>query len=241
MCWSAKASLSSFIIGWVSCIILIIRNKPMDRYYGLFFMFVLSMQFFEFLIWLDQPEKGSQDCETSQYKGKLNNIVSQVSAIQNLLQPFIGGILVIIFLKNKLILPFSVVLILFCIYFISLVIWIFTSKLYKKTLCTIPSCGNCKSSSIKKNHHLQWQWTQPSFTGKWIWIMYFIYLIIVIVMLSKTWGGLGLGIFLAISAGLSFTIYPLKKAAGSWWCVMATAGPIIKLLIPPAGLCNNVY
>ena len=232
MCWSAKASLSSFIIGWFLCLALIIRNKPMDRVWGIFFMFVITMQLLEFLIWLDQPKQGSTDCATGKYKGKLNNISSQIASVQNLLQPVMGGVLAIIFLPADKLLYSPIILgIVITIYFTAIIVWVFQQKLYKKTLCTIP-CDKTGCNS----HHLQWQWVEDNY----IWPGYFISLILVLVALSKTKGGLYLTLFLVITCIIASTVYPFKQAVGSWWCVAAILGPLLKLLIPSKNLLQNV-
>jgi hypothetical protein len=227
MCWSAKASLASFIIGWSLSITLIVRNKPMDRLWGFFFMFVTSMQFFEFLIWLDQPESGSSSCESGKYKGKLNNTVSQLSSIQNFLQPLVLGILSLLFIpSNGMFINPTIIIVLLSIYFITVVSWIIKEKLYTKKLCTIP-CVNTGCN----NHHLQWQWTQPEFSKNYIWVMYFSMLVVFLIAISKTPWGLNLGIFLLVTFAFSAKIYPYKKAVGSWWCVAAVLGPIVKLIL----------
>jgi len=227
MCWSSKASLIFFIISWSLSLTLIIRNKPFDRLWGLFFMYVTTMQFFEFLIWLDQPEKDSSDCNTGKYKGKLNNTVSQIASIQSFLQPICLGILGLIFIPpNKSVINRNVFITLLCIYFGVLIIWIFKEKLYSKKLCTIP----CKETGCN-NHHLQWQWIDSKYTGKYIMITYFILLLISAINISKINGGLYLGLFLLFSFIISSAVYPFNKAIGSWWCVSVVLGPLVKLFL----------
>ena len=237
MCWNKPASLTTFILGWSLSLLLILRNKPMDKIWGLFFMFVTSMQLLEFLIWSDQPKNKSLNCNDGKWKGKLNNIASQIASIQNLLQPVISCIILLVFLpRDKFLFPPVILASIILIYFITIVVWIFTNKLYKKTLCTIP----CSESGCN-NHNLNWQWIQDSFSGKAIWYGYFISLLIILVVQSKTKGGLYLSVFLILTCIISATVYPFKKAAGSWWCVMAVMGPMIKLLIPADNLFDNVF
>jgi hypothetical protein len=228
MCWSSKSSLIFFIIAWIFSITLIVRNKPLDRLWGLFFMYVTSMQFLEFLIWLDQPEKESSDCKTGKFKGKLNNTVSQIASIQNFLQPIWSGILGLIFIPpDKNVINRKVFIILLCIYFVLLIIWVFKQKLYSKNLCTIP----CKEAGCK-NRHLQWQWIDSKYSGKYVMIMYFILLVITMINISKVSGGLFLALFLLFSFIISSSVYPFNKAIGSWWCVSVVLGPLVKLLLP---------
>lgn len=200
-------------------------------------MLVTLMQFFEFLIWLDQPSNGTDDCSKGKYKGKLNNVVSQISSIQNLLQPLFLGVLSLFFIpKEKFLINQTVFIVLITAYFISVVSWVFKEKLYKKTLCTIP----CSDTGCT-NHHLQWQWIKDDYSGKAIWIMYFIFIIITSLNISKIKGGLYLALFLFITFIISSTIYPFKKSIGSWWCVSVVIGPLIKLLLPTNEMYNNVF
>jgi hypothetical protein len=237
MCWSKGASLISFIIGSAASIALIIRNKPLDRLWGIFFLFVITMQLFEFLIWSDQPKNGSTDCETGKYNGKLNNAVSQISSIQNFLQPFIIGILILFFISNDKILVKPIVLkISLAIYFIGIIVWIFNKKLYQKKLCTIP----CKETGCY-DHNLQWQWTFTEYSGSYLWFMYIFLMIFTCSVMSKVKGGLYLTIYLVITLLISLFVYPFKKSVGSWWCVLAVLGPVVKLLIPADKLEDNVF
>ena len=234
MCWNKPASLTTFIIGWSLSLLLILRNKPMDKIWGILFMFVTSMQLLEFLIWSDQK---NGNCNDGKFKGKLNNVASQIASIQNLLQPVIGGVILLVFLpRDKFLFSPVVFALIILIYFITIVVWIFTNKLYKKTLCTIP----CSKSGCQ-NHNLQWQWLKDDFSGKYIWYGYFISLLVLLIAQSKTKGGLYLSIFLILTCIISATVYPFKKAMGSWWCVMAVMGPMIKLLIPADNLLDNVF
>ena len=226
MCWSAKTSLTSFILGYCICSILLIRNRPYDRFWGLFFMFVITMQLLEFLIWLDQPKKGTSDCSTGKYRGKLNNVASQIAVYQNLLQPVALMILIIIFYqKEKLLVSKTVLIVSMTIYMIILLIWTCKKTMFKKILCTIPCQKSCNT------HHLQWQWLRPSIAGWIIWTFYFVMLIVGLLSITKTISGAGLGVFLLLSLLIASFVYPFKRAAGSWWCVMAVVGPLVKIVL----------
>ena len=51
MCFDAKTSMSTGLIGLALSAFLIIRNNPNDRYLGIFFLTVTPMQFLEYLMW----------------------------------------------------------------------------------------------------------------------------------------------------------------------------------------------
>lgn len=236
MCWSAEVSLISFIIGFVASIILIIRNKPMDRVWGLIFMFIIFMQLLEFLLWLDQPTKNSSDCNSSPYKGKLNRTVSLIATFFNLLQPLFSCLVVLFFIPKKdLTFSHTVLIIALSIYSIGFVIWLFDKKIYNKKLCTIPCQTDCN------NHHLQWQWTDRNYVGEYIWILYYMLSLVVLSSLIKIKGGLYLTVFIALTFVLSLTVYPFKKAFGAWWCVMSVLGPIVKLILPSVNMNSPVF
>lgn len=230
MCWSWQASLVGFILGSGLSITLIIRNKPWDRLWGFLFLFVIFMQFLEFLIWLDQPSSG-KDCTTGRYEGKLNNIASQIGAVQNFLQPTVGILLTILLIPKKDTVTNSQMMnIIFLVISItSVIVWIFTKKSYKTTLCTIP-CNGCN------NHHLRWQWadeaTVPFYAGNTIWWIYRITVVLILLNICKTRGGVILSLYFLLTYILSATIYPFNQAIGSWWCVSAVGGPLLKLLLP---------
>jgi hypothetical protein len=179
------------------------------------------MQFLEFLIWLDQPSSG-KDCTTGRYKGKLNNIASQIGAVQNLLQPTFGILLTILLIPKKDTVTNSQMMnIIFLVISItSVIVWLFTKKLYKTTLCTIP-CDGCN------NHHLKWQWVDENI----IWWIYWITVVLFLLNICKTRRGVILSLYFLITYILSATIYPFNQAIGGWWCVSAVGGPLLKLLL----------
>jgi len=185
------------------------------------------MQLFEFLIWKDQPKKGTNSCKTGKYKGNLNSVISKISAIQNLLQPVIYGIIILSLVpKKNLSVNSNIIIVSIVLYMIALIVWIMKTNLISKKLCTKPCKDECD------NHHLQWQWVKDKFSGKLMWILYFSLLAFMLFCTIKNTGGLILAVFLVISCLLSLTVYPLRKAAGSWWCLLAVLGPILKFLIP---------
>jgi len=228
MCWSKNSSLLSFIIGISACVYLYIRNLKGDRMYSIFFTFVLFMQFLEFLIWSDQPQKiGDNLCKTAPYKGELNNAASQVASFQNLLQPVFGGIVALYFTngKNEEFFPRSVLKFLIVSYLIGIVFWVLLKRVYSKKLCTIPASGG---------HHLQWPWITKKVAGNCIWVGYFLTLGVVLLSIVKIPGGKTMALYLLISMLISMSVYPFRKAAGSWWCVSAVGAPLLKVLFPNA-------
>jgi MFS family permease len=192
------------------------------------------MQFLEFLIWVDQP-KFNYSCDSGPHRGKLNNFASQFASIQNLLQPFCGGVLALIYIKH-IDFPFPpiILIILLIIYAIIIIIWVFREKLYTQKLCTVPR-GSCQ------NHHLKWPWLNKDKVGKYIWPAYYTMLLFSIIVLLRVQGGIILAGYLIITCIISMTIYPFKKASGSWWCVAAIGGPLLKLLLPSSNMNQKIF
>ena len=55
MCFSAKSSISTFILGTTASIILLFTSKnPTNRHLGLFLIAVNLMQLLEYWMWIDQ-------------------------------------------------------------------------------------------------------------------------------------------------------------------------------------------
>ena len=54
MCYSAESSIISFIIGFSSCLYLLQSKNNTNKHIGLFLLSVITIQFLEFLMWIDQ-------------------------------------------------------------------------------------------------------------------------------------------------------------------------------------------
>ena len=221
MCFSAKTSITSFLIGWFCSIFLIFRNKEGDRLFGFIFLWVNLMQLLEYLMWIDQK------CE------KLNNIASQLAWFQNIMQPLIGFIVIFLYIfkgktfkerNKKSLIPIPILLIAFSLYAIYFIFWIIKNKPYKTNFCTKPCGGSCN------NHYLQWPWTTKF--DKKIWVFYFAACLLFLITSIKNKAGLFLGVFLILTAIISSSIMPFKNSFGSSWCVFSIAGPLLKIIIP---------
>lgn len=66
MCWSAKSSLTAYIVGTIASVALLWYGNSVDKNIGLFFLAVVQMQLIEFFIWRDQK------C------GRVNNLASRM-------------------------------------------------------------------------------------------------------------------------------------------------------------------
>ena len=220
MCWSAQASFTTFCIGSILSLILIIRNAPYDRLFGIFFLWVILMQLLEYLMWRDV------DC-----KGNLNNVASQMAWFQNLTQPIVGGLLILAYVytgqslkdKNKKSpLPFQLFCSILVAYTFTFLWWIFTKKPYKDKFCAQP-CDD---------HHLQWPWAKKENYGSYIWISYYIAFAAIIIASLRNKAWLILSAYLVVTCLIAALFLPFSKSMGSWWCVFAIGGPLLKLFLP---------
>jgi hypothetical protein len=109
MCFSAKVSLFTFLLGFVSSILCVTLGKIMDMVIGLLLGYVSLMQFIEYLLW------NHQKCDN------YNKTISIIGMILNHAQPIVLGIILLYvsnpFPKNK--------------YIILIIMFIYT-------LCAIP-------------------------------------------------------------------------------------------------------
>lgn len=210
MCWNSTSSLTSFIIGYIICLILYIRNKPYDRFYSLFLIYVLSIQFFEYLMWKDQ------DCNN------LNNISNQILTPVILLQPLVLSILSLFFIKFNNTTK-NILIITSVISLIITIISYFTMKPYTKNLCSKPYNDGCNS--------LIWEGLE---TNKEINIANYFGLLSIIFICLLIINNKYLNIFviyLVITFLVCLIIKPFKNSFGSHWCFFAIGLPLIKLFI----------
>lgn len=210
MCWNATSSLTSFIIGYITCLILYIRNKNYDRLYSIFFIWILSVQLLEYFMWIDQ------ECK------KLNNVSNQILCPMILLQPIVLSILSLYFINfnslTKHILVISTI-----ISFIVVIVSYIIIAPWKKTMCSKPHDNTC--------HSLKWPWINKNvilntinYFGLFAIILFFyyktknIYLIIFV-------------IYFILSLLVTLTIKPFNKSQTSHWCFLAVGLPLLKLVI----------
>lgn len=210
MCWNATSSLTSFIIGYSICLILFIRNKEFDRYYSVFFLWILSVQLFEYLMWIDQ------ECKST------NNISNQILCPMILLQPIVLAFISLYFIKfdtlttNILVISTIISLIVFIVSYITMGTW-------KEKQCSKPKDNQC--------HSLQWPWLKKN--GLINTINYFTMLVILFIILYFT-NNIYLRIFviyLLATLLISVTIKPFNNSDYSHWCFFAIGLPLLKLII----------
>ncbi len=206
MCWSAEASLAFFVVGWAASGILICRDAAMDRFWGIFFLWVTAMQFLEFLMWRDQQ------C------GALNNAASQAAWAQNLAQPLVGLALALAYVRyspgaRQALVGVAVA------YAACVLAWAVTAKPFAEHLCARADEA-CSGS-------LRWPWARDF--PKWVWGAYFAAFGVLVLATWKNRSARVMCLYLCATLAVAAAFTPFEKALGSWWCVFAVGGPVLKL------------
>ena len=157
MCFSKEVSLGTFIIGAIGATLLYSLNTKIDKILGIFFFYVILMQFVEYILW------NNLTCNI------INKITSIIAIILNETQPIIMALL-LLYNYN---LPNKTYIILFTIlYFIMMVLY----DLQTKTLCTLKNEFN----------HLEWGWHFLNMYV-FVYIIYLLYLSYIILSIPFNW------------------------------------------------------
>jgi len=140
MCFNSKTSLTTFILGVLTAILLLVYGTPIFKKenitLSIFSFFIVVMQLFDYLFWIDL---------NNQYG--INKITTLVASIINPSQPIILYIIKLLVYRPR---HFNfndyLLLLLNCIYTINVIIG-YISFVKKGDLIT-----------RKKNNHLKWKW-----------------------------------------------------------------------------------
>ena len=204
MCFSAPSSIGAFIVGIIGSYLLYnYGNKKYEKenqIYSIFLLYVIFMQLFDFIFWIDQKNKWN-----------LNHIFTYIAPFFNLSQPLLLYILKIIYNKPKMNGIWDyLVLILNVIY--AIVFLIGYCQFIKNTKPLL---------ILEKNGHLEWSWLKYSN------MLYFVAFIINIFYTSKMNYSIlsALVIFLALFLSSKLN----TKFVGEIWCFTASIGSLILL------------
>lgn len=215
MCFSADASLFSFMFGLLSSILLIrCGNKQSIRTnytIGYFFMFVSLMQLIEYSLWNDQ------ECQCG-----INRIGSIFGPIFNHLQPVIFLILANIFIKSAKIVS-NKILIITNILYLCYVSYKYIEYIGKpENLCTFTNADG----------HLDWNWKRG--------FNYLFYFSINLINIINYCGNINVLMSMIFSYLLLFTsILNFNKNIGEIWCLLVTGVPLVNLVMQRIFNINN--
>jgi len=201
MCFSAKISILTFIIGFISSFLCFTLGKIIDKIVGLFFAFISLMQIIEYLLW------NHQICDN------YNRIVSICGMILNHMQPVVLGIIILLMntsLKKRWLIKLIII-----IYLCFIVPYSIQFINNKDIQCT-----------IKNKKHLEWKWNSMNYYT----LIYFIYILALSLIFIVGLPTIKLGIFASlyvVFTYLSSSYFYSDSSVGALWCFYILFTPLI--------------
>jgi hypothetical protein len=206
MCFSERISLLAFIFGIIGSILVYTLGGPSNKIISLFFAFVSLMQLIEFFLWRHQI------CDN------YNKLLSKIGMLLNHLQPFILGLLVIIF-NNKNSNIYYIYLILF-LYSCGIIPYSLQYKNINNLQCTILNI---------KTQHLSWEWNKLNY-GAIIYTLFFCTALISIFYIGLPNKILKINAIIIIIITYLSSAIIYRNHVGSLWCFYTVFIPIIYYL-----------
>lgn len=205
MCFSAEASIQSFIAGIIGSYLTISLGSVDDKIIGYFLGFVSLMQGIEYLLW------NHQKCD------KYNQFLSYSGMILNHIQPIVFAIIILYF--NPKTEYTKTICSLIIIY--TLVIIPYSLQYVKEKTCTLKS---------KCHPHLVWNWNNMKYANiRYITFISVVCLTSILGFPNKIIGIMG-AIGLLVSYTTSKIVYP-KDAVGALWCYYIAFVPLIYYML----------
>ena len=205
MCYNKETSITTYIIGSLASLYLIIKKDIQYKIIGAFFLYVIQIQMIEYLLWVHHVK-----CDA------YNINISTIGSILNNLQPIVLFLLIkylnpIIYKKNK-----NFIDMLIGVYIINLLLYCL--NIYPMD-CTI----------LDNSNHLYWKWNHKKNA-----LLFYIIFIIVQILLSYLGFAYPFNIFCTLILLGSFLIskymYGNTKAVGAIWCWYAALVPVFILM-----------
>ena len=201
MCWNANASLTSFILGTlINISVMLYFKNTIVAVICIVWQWVLIMQISEYFIWKGQDNK--------QYKSA--SLGTRASLIFNITQPLV--VFLCFILNSKVKMSFKIIASIVILFYVSfMLINLNKQKEYK----SLKPSSNCKHMS------LQW-WSDIKYGG----IIYCITLITILLLLLRP---LSISIFMASYLIITLLISSIFYSCGqsSMWCWLVIPFPII--------------
>jgi len=204
MCFNYQVSLFTFSIGVIFSIFLIkygnTKYSLENKVFGIFLIFISSIQFMDFLFWIDIKNKFG-----------INKITTILGPILNIGQPTILYLIKYYYYKPNIFVldnfnsPVAILNLLYFIYFI---------KMYLTFLL------NDKLVTSTKNNHLYWPWSKY-FNG-----FYFLILSAVNIFYLFSFK-YGLLLFIIVYFFLFISVKYFYYNAGELWCFFGSFIPLI--------------
>jgi hypothetical protein len=204
MCISKNASITSFIIGIIGSILLYyFGNKKYNnenKIYSLFLFYVIIMQLFDYIFWIDQDNKKN-----------LNYIFSYIAPLFNYFQPSILYILKLWINNSEIKTYYDKLVLILNIIYVIISLFCYKNYINDKPVLT-----------IKKGDHLNWKWIDH------ISMLYYVLFIINIFYKSTIHYSI-MAAFI-IFCGLYISSKYTDNFIGEIWCFIASTAPLFFLI-----------
>ena len=209
MCFSAKVSIGTFVLGFVSSFLVYSLGTTDDKIIGLFFAFTSLMQWIEYLLW------NHVKCDD------YNRYLSITAMVINHLQPIILGALVLGYNPQITTKNHQLILGILAIYIVCIVPYSLQFVMDTTQQCTIKT----------PNNHLYWKWNDmPMYMLTYIVFILSVFVLFRVGLVSSIHGQYmaytGLVLF-----GISKLIYYDTGMIGSMWCFFAAFTPLVWYLL----------
>lgn len=215
MCYSRNLSLTSFIFGIMSSVLLLKYGNEESKNTNLaiasFFIFVSIMQFIEYLLWSDI------NCVNG-----LNKFGSIIGPLFNQLQPVMLLIFASMYVKSLNLIPNNLLITVNLTYLIYMAYKYINFIDDSNNLCT----------GINSEGHLSWKWMND-FNYKY----YHLLLLINLINYYNNINFIGSNIITYILFIISY--YKFNKNVGEIWCLMVTGAPLFNLFLQKILNINN--
>lgn len=206
MCYTKEASISSFIVGVVSSLLLIFYGEPEYKYQniaiGLSFIFASLMQLIDYMIHIDPKCKNGW-----------NELAGKIGPLLNILQPLVIYIFILLFVEdNSVKIIASGWNILYLIY----VFYIYLQYIKLGNYCSYNIEGRAR-----------WNWYNY-FGGRWE-TAYLIVLYLNFIMLWKYKYFRVYTFLITLFFLISYVNY--RTHTGEFWCWFVNSAPLIILIL----------
>jgi hypothetical protein len=204
MCISKNASILTLTFGIIGSILLYyFGNKKYNKenkIYSFFLFYVILMQLFDYIFWIDQDNKKN-----------LNSIFSYIAPIFNYSQPTILYILKLWINNAEIKTYYDKFILLLNIFYVIISIFCYKNYINDKPILT-----------VKKGPHLDWKWTEH--------ISMFYFLLFIINIFYKSALNYSIMAACIIFAALCVSSKYTDIFIGEMWCFIASIGAFFFLV-----------
>ena len=212
MCYTKEASITAFLTGFISSLVLIYFGNKEYKFQnltiGILFLFVSFMQLFDYMMYIDPSCKSGW-----------NKLAGYLGPLFNAFQPLVLFIFLWFISDNKEIKYTALIVNLVYVFYI---IVIYLNYLKKGQICSYP-----------ENGRLTWSWYNNGFGQVWNKLYLFVLVFNLFFLLKYKY------ILYASILGLIFfviSVFNYQYHIGEWWCWFVNTIPLFILLIQKMNL-----